>query len=151
MERIRLSTKQRRTIKVVEMKLAELLETKIQLNELKEYLDLNHYGSWIHPDGTVEEVDNHENWLKERFGDAEAYDKAFEEGFIRIVHPPSFLNGILNVMGKFNNIKKTFKYWWPTVLHSISVIIEDENWENVHIYDIPKDKNKLLKDFGPKR
>lgn len=121
---------------------------EVQLNELRDYLDLNYYGSWIHPNGSIDAVNDHNEWLIMNFGDIDIHSVAFDAGYVRVVHPSTFYKGTLTVMGEFDNVKKTFKYWWPSALHSDSVMIEDENWKNAHTYSMPKDKNQLLKDFG---
>lgn len=139
------------------MKLVELFETKIQLNELKEYLDLNYYGSWIHPDGTVDGVNNHTDWLKDNYGPEHRFNwgMAFDNGWVRIAHK----HISLDIQGNLDDIVKTFKYWWPTAIKSDTVFVDvvkivdniRTEYSMSKTYKIPKDKVKLRQDFGPQQ
>jgi len=123
---------------------------EIILNELKEYIDPNSYGAWININGTINSVNDHTLWLKKKYGDPYAYDKAFNEGWVRIIN---YYDNDINLEGKLDNIRKTFKLWWPTAIQKDRVIIEkrqnNATLRTTKIYLIPKDKNKLLKDFSP--
>jgi len=124
---------------------------EIILNELKEYIDPNMYGAWINIDGRIDNVMDHSKWLREKYYDSCAYALAFEDGWVRIV------NGriSLDIEGEQENIKKTFKYWWPSAITKNRILIEKRvdasNRMNklYKTYKIPEDKAKLLKDFGP--
>ncbi len=132
------------------MRAYDFLEEQVQLNELKEYLDMNYYGSWIHPNGSIDGVNIHADWLQDQFGDFDAYGKAYNQGFVKVTHPESFGN-VLGLRGKVKSIKKVFKIWWPTAIVSDKVIIEDaDNSDRYHYYDynMPDDKNKLQQYFG---
>lgn len=136
------------------MKVFELFERDL-LFELREYLDTNFYGSWIHPDGTVDDVDKHADWLEAYYGESDTYDQAFKDGFIRVIHPQltggtSTNSNSLHLMGKPENIRKQFRIWWPTAQSSDKVVIDDENWLKLGIYDMPQDRLELLKIWRPK-
>jgi len=118
---------------------------EIILNELKEYIDPNSYGAWINVNGEIDQVENHQSWLKKKYSSPSAYNVAFADGWIRVL----ICDNNLNLQGILENIKKTFKYWWPSVRNKNKILIDDPREENTASYSIPEDRFKLLKDFGP--
>lgn len=117
----------------------------VQLNELKEYLDYNKYGAWVNVDGRVENVDAHEDWLRKNYPYG-GYDAAFDTGWVR------FVNGErMSIEGFTDDIKKTFKYWWPSVRKAIEVFVEPIESGVSDIFDIPKDLSKLRNTYKPEK
>jgi len=122
---------------------------EIILNELKEYIDPNMYGAWINIDGRIDNVTKYEHleWFIDKYGESfdNVFSQAFKDGWVRIVNTTK--NGDFSIEGKQENIKKTFKLWWPSAIKSKRVIISNANSGKFKIYNIPVDKNNLIKDI----
>jgi len=118
---------------------------EIILNELKEYINPNSYGAWINTNGKVDNVDSHQSWLHHIIGPSMSYKLAFEKNWVKITNKKI----ILFIQGDLNNIRKTFKFWWPTAISKLTVVIESSDSNYYKEFIIPDDKAKLLKDFGP--
>lgn len=130
------------------MRLFEIFD-KTRIDEYREYIDSNMYGSWINVNGTVDDVDMHERWLEDNYGNAEAYEQAFDDGWVRTVNSNRF-----NIEGTEDNLRKTFKYWWPTAINSDAVYISiagkgNRDYSDYKVYHMPEGKAKLRQVFGP--
>jgi len=123
------------------MKINEILIT-----ELKKYIDPNNENAWINVNGKIDNVKTHPTWLYDKYKSFDAHGKAFSEGWVRVKSSYD----VFYIEGKQKNIKRTFKWWWPSAIDHSTVVIENyKNMPYSKVYYMPENKSKLLKDFGP--
>lgn len=130
-------------------------DESIQLNELKEYLGVeNEYGGWITKDKKIHIVDYqlHYKWVEDNYNNAN-YMSAYNDNVVRY---QMALEMDLNLVGINEALINSFRIWWPSAINVKTVNIEIikkgvtyayEDRDD-RVYSMPKDKAKLITDFG---
>lgn len=136
------------------MRLYELFDEKL-LCELRQYIEAKRYGGWITPDNKVEYVSGatqHRQFLIDRGISPDLnYQVAFEMGYVRFVTGWKARPGQLILEGQLDDIKRTFRIWWPTAKESMAVRIESPDLTYFSIFEIPEHLSGLMKKFGPQQ
>jgi len=98
-----------------------------QIQEAREYLDPNNYGSWI--DARTREVKpvdeyGHRDYVRERYrtdDEEQAYRQAFKDSLVRIVHvnPDQ-----IEIQGSSAGVKAAWKIISPTAMRMQQIHIE---------------------------
>lgn len=129
-----------------------------QLQEAREYLDSNIYGSWIDIEtNKIIPVSKSHHWylmkrydikMKPEYQDDltdSHYQKAFEDGLVRIVHPrdSEFGKPSLEIQGSLEAVKKAWRFIRPTAMRQDAVYIDFSNSGSKE-FKLPQDRAKLI-------
>ena len=128
------------------------------MSEMRKWIDLIEakgldafveYGAWLHRDGMIEYVEEHDEWVWDTYG-SDNYYNAYDDGWIRVVFGDFARDSSFHLEGYLDDIKIAFKYWWPTAIKSCKVWIETRDTSKWFEFEMPKDRIKLQQDFGQK-
>lgn len=120
-----------------------------QIQEVREYLDTNNYGSWI--DARTREIipverHAHQDYIRQRYGldnVEQAYRQAFKDNLVRVVH----INpGQIEVQGSSVAIKAAWEIIRPTAMRMQDIHIEIYNGPNrldFKKFELPKERSEL--------
>jgi Putative amidoligase enzyme len=123
-----------------------------QKESVEEALDANETHGWILPDRKVVYVtkEEHLGWLYSK--DIDGYEEAFKLGYVRFAKT----NLTFFVQGFLADLKKMYRVYAQTALgfqHIAVDVITDESGKidnQISLdYEMPKDKAKFIKKFGP--
>ena len=99
----------------------KLTET-IQLNELRDYIDVTKYGGWISPNKELHYVQTagHYRWAGNNIpyespDNLSVYENAFALGWIRFEY--NHRNTALSIQGSAAGVKSAMPIWWPTIIN----------------------------------
>jgi len=125
-----------------------------QSESIEEALDPNETHGWILPNRKVEYVtkEEHLGWLYSK--DIDGYEEAFKLGYVR------FAKATLTffVQGFLPDLKKMYRVYAQTALGfkhiAVDIIVDERGRIDNQIsldYEMPKDKAKFIKKFGPQQ
>lgn len=126
-----------------------------QLQEAREYLDTNIYGSWIDTEtNEIIPVPKSHHWylmkrynieMRDEYQDDltdSHYQRAYNDGLIRIVHETG---PFLEIQGTLAGIKKAWKFIRPTAMQKRSIFIDFSDSESdFKEFNLPQDRTRLI-------
>ena len=122
---------------------------ELELQEVREYLDTEEYGSWVNVNTneiiSVAYGEDHSEHVRKLYPGTsrrESYLEAFKDGFVRVVHSTGYY--ALDIEGYGRAIKKSWKLIRPTAMRMTNINIDIDDTGESYIFVLPHDRSKLI-------